>query len=100
MQLGVLNAAVRYRVLNVDKSHVLKESREAGTDFVLKEGVAIPALPIALKTMKKGEKASLILKPGCELLPPGHCIRVYMTKSWTGVCDTSPYLGLTLSSHA
>ena len=46
---------------------MLKESPEAGAEFVLKEGVALPALPIALKTMKKGEKASLILKAGCEL---------------------------------
>ena len=46
---------------------MLKESSDAGAEFVLKEGVAIPALPIALKTMKKGEKATLILKPGCEL---------------------------------
>ena len=67
MQLRVLNAAVRYRILSADKSQVLKESPEAGADFVLKEGVAFPAIPIALKTMKKGEKASLILKPGCEL---------------------------------
>ena len=58
--------AVRYRVYNEDKSQVLKESPDTGAEFVLKEGVAVPALPIALKTMKKGEKASLVLKAGCE----------------------------------
>ena len=61
-----LIAAVRYCIYNDDKSQMLKESPEGGAEFVVKEGVALPALPIALKTMKKGEKASLILRPGCE----------------------------------
>ena len=60
--------AVRYCLYNEDKSQTLKESPQGGAEFVLKEGVAVPALPIALKTMKKDEKVSLILKPGCELL--------------------------------
>ena len=60
------SVAVRYCICNEDKSQMLKESPEGGAEFVLKEGVAVPALPIALKTMKKGEKASLILKPSCE----------------------------------
>ena len=49
---------------------MLKESPGSGAEFVLKEGVALPALPIVLKTMKKGEKASLLLKPGCEFTVP------------------------------
>ena len=59
---------MRYCLYNEDKSQTLKESPQGGAEFVLKEGVALPALPIALKTMKKDEKVSLILKPGCELL--------------------------------
>jgi len=27
----------------------------------------VPAIPVALKTMKKGEKASLIIKSGCKI---------------------------------
>ena len=53
---------------------MLKESPEGGAEFVLKEGVALPALPIALKTMKKGEKASLILKPGCKFAVLTPCV--------------------------
>lgn len=59
---------MQYKVYNEDKSQVLKESPDTGAEFVLKEGIAVPALPIALKTMKKGEKASLDLKAGCESL--------------------------------
>lgn len=58
---------VRYTVYNEDKSATLKESAEGGNEFVLKEGIAVPAIPVALKTMKKGEKAELILKPGYGL---------------------------------
>ncbi|KAL3141268.1 hypothetical protein ABBQ38_003603 [Trebouxia sp. C0009 RCD-2024] len=58
---------VRYKVYNEDKSQVLKESPETGAEFVLQEGVAVSALPIVLKTMKKGEKASLLLKAGYGL---------------------------------
>lgn len=57
---------MRYKVYNEDKSQVLKESPDTGAEFVLKEGVPLPALLIVLKTMKKGEKASLVLKAGCE----------------------------------
>lgn len=63
----LLAAAVRYSISNQDKSHVLKESPQGGAEFILKEGVAVPAIPVALKTMKKGEKASLIIKSGCRL---------------------------------
>jgi FKBP-type peptidyl-prolyl cis-trans isomerase 2 len=59
--------AVRYSVLNQDKSNIVKQSPEQGAEFVLKEGVAVPAIPVALKTMKKGEKASLIIKSGCKI---------------------------------
>lgn len=71
-----LLTAVRYSILNQDKSSVLKQSPEAGAEFVVKEGVEVPALPIALKTMKKGEKASLIIKASCRFLPLfiGHLI--------------------------
>ena len=48
---------------------MLKQSPEAGAEFVVKEGVEVPALPIALKTMKKAEKASLIIKANCTVLP-------------------------------
>ena len=60
-------AAVQYTIHNQDKSATLKESSESLNEFVLKEGIAVPAIPVALKTMKKGEKAELILKPGCKL---------------------------------
>ena len=58
---------MRYSVLNQDKSSILKQSPEQGAEFVLKEGVAVPAIPVALKTMKKGEKVSLIIKSGCKI---------------------------------
>jgi len=73
---------VRYSVLNQDKSSVLKQSPEQGAEFVLKEGVAVPAVPVALKTMKKGEKASLIIKSGCKISSYSwhtHCKRVVHT---------------------
>lgn len=57
---------MRYCVYNEDKSQVLEESPDSGAEFALKESAPLPALPVALKTMKKGEKASLILKAGCE----------------------------------
>lgn len=47
---------------------MLEETPDSGAEFALKESVAVPALPVALKTMKKGEKASLILKAGCEFV--------------------------------
>ena len=53
---------------------MLKESPEGGAEFVLKEGVAGPARPIALKTLKKGEKASLVLKSGCEFAVVTPCV--------------------------
>ncbi len=73
---------MRYSVLNQDKSSVLKQSPEQGAEFVLKEGVAVPAVPVALKTMKKGEKASLIIKSGCKISSYSwhtHCKRVVHT---------------------
>ena len=60
---------MRYSILSQDKSSVLKQSPDAGAEFVLKEGMDVPALPVALKTMKKGEKASLIIKASCRFLP-------------------------------
>ena len=65
-------AAVHYSISNEDKSRILKESPKSGAEFVLQEGVAVPAIPLALKTMKMGEKASLIIKPGCALLSSVH----------------------------
>lgn len=55
---------------------MLKQSPEGGAEFVVKEGMEVPAIPIALKTMKKGEKASLIIKASCRFLPlfVGHLI--------------------------
>ena len=66
MAYACMHAAVQYTIWNEDKSSKLKESSEGGSEFVLKEGIAVPAMPVALKTMKMGEKASLILKPGCK----------------------------------
>ncbi|KAL0047086.1 hypothetical protein WJX82_006178 [Trebouxia sp. C0006] len=78
---------VRYSVLNQDKSSILKQSPEQGAEFVVKEGVAVPAIPVALKTMKKGEKASLTIKSGYGLSSQGVQHVEVELLSWKKVID-------------
>lgn len=79
---------MRYKVYNEDKSQVLKESPETGAEFVLQEGVAVSALPIVLKTMKKGEKASLLLKAGCEC---AHLVSAVLVLHIVALCLSAQY---------
>lgn len=65
---------VKYRA-KVKGSEEPFASSEEGTEFIVKEGHLCKALPIAVKKMKKGEKALVTAKPdyafGKEGLKPG-----------------------------
>ena len=51
---------------------VVAESPAAGEEFVMEQGGPIKAFGVALKDMKKGETASLIVAPECEA--PSMCL--------------------------
>ncbi|KAJ7570465.1 hypothetical protein O6H91_01G120900 [Diphasiastrum complanatum] len=53
---------VRY-VAKLEDGTVISESHVDGVEFYLKDGLLCPAISKALKTMKKGEKAILDVKP-------------------------------------
>ncbi|KAG6553480.1 hypothetical protein Mapa_004392 [Marchantia paleacea] len=53
---------VRYQARLTD-GKLVSESADAGVEFVLKEGYFCPAIAKAVKTMKKGEKVQLSVKP-------------------------------------
>ena len=59
-------AAVRYsfKVQGTDQPFAV--SPEEGAQFVVQEGHVCKALPIAVKKMKLGERASLLIRPACE----------------------------------
>ncbi len=58
--------AVKYRIRVKGSEATVAESPEAGEEFVLEKGGPIKAFGVALKEMKKGETASLIVAPECE----------------------------------
>ncbi|KAK1269288.1 Peptidyl-prolyl cis-trans isomerase FKBP65 [Acorus gramineus] len=63
MQPGDLDeVTVKYQVRLPD-GLVVAETPEEGSEFYVEDGHLCPALPKALKTMKKGEKAFLTVKP-------------------------------------
>ncbi|KAM0973335.1 hypothetical protein FF1_016692 [Malus domestica] len=53
---------VKYRAALADGT-VVAETPEEGIEFYVKDGHFCPALPKAIKTMKRGEKAKLIVQP-------------------------------------
>ncbi|XP_048436066.1 70 kDa peptidyl-prolyl isomerase isoform X2 [Pyrus x bretschneideri] len=53
---------VKYRVALADGT-VVAETPEEGIEFYVKDGHFCPALPKAIKTMRRGEKAKLIVQP-------------------------------------
>ena len=55
--------AVKYEARLEDGSVV---SKSEGIEFAVKDGYFCPALSKAVKTMKKGEKVLLTVKPQCE----------------------------------
>ena len=65
-ELGAAVHAVKYRIRVKGSDTVVAESLEAGEEFVMENGGLIKAFGVALKEMKKGETASLIVAPECE----------------------------------
>ncbi|KAB1203961.1 Peptidyl-prolyl cis-trans isomerase FKBP62 [Morella rubra] len=53
---------VKYRMV-LDDGTIVAETPEEGIEFYVKDGHLCPAFPIAIKTMKRGEKAKLIVQP-------------------------------------
>ncbi|XAR48435.1 Peptidylprolyl isomerase [Bertholletia excelsa] len=53
---------VHYQV-RLDDGSVVAKTLEGGVEFYVKDGHLCPALPKALKTMRRGEKAILIVQP-------------------------------------
>ncbi|KAL6216712.1 hypothetical protein ACLB2K_009931 [Fragaria x ananassa] len=53
---------VKYRAALVDGT-VVAETPEEGIEFYVKDGHFCPALPKSIRTMKRGEKARLIVQP-------------------------------------
>lgn len=53
---------VWYQVM-LDSGAVVAKTPEAGMEFHMKDGHFCPALPKAIKTMKRGEKVKLIVQP-------------------------------------
>lgn len=53
---------VQYVITNQDGTETLKQAAEGGEEFVVSNS-PIPAFATALKTMKKQEKVSLVIKP-------------------------------------
>lgn len=58
--------AVTYTLRVKGQSTPFQESPEDGYEASLDKGVICPAFDIALKKMKKGEKASLVIKSECK----------------------------------
>lgn len=58
--------AVQYAITNQDGTQTLKQAAEGGEEFVVSNSPVL-AFAIALKTMKKQEKVSLVIKPPCKL---------------------------------
>ncbi len=57
---------MKYRIRVKGSDEVVAESPEAGEEFVFEEGGGpIKAIGVALKDMKRGETASLIVAPEC-----------------------------------
>ena len=56
---------MKYRIRVKGSDAVVAESPEAGEEFVMENGGPIRAIGVALKDMKKGETASLIVAPEC-----------------------------------
>ncbi|XP_041021479.1 70 kDa peptidyl-prolyl isomerase-like isoform X2 [Juglans microcarpa x Juglans regia] len=53
---------VKYRVA-LDDGTIVAETPEEGVEFYVKDGHLCPALPEAIKTMKRGEKVKLVVQP-------------------------------------
>ncbi|KAF7140388.1 hypothetical protein RHSIM_Rhsim06G0063300 [Rhododendron simsii] len=53
---------VKYQV-RLDDGAIIATTPEEGVEFHVKDGQFCPALPKALKTMRKGEKVNLIIQP-------------------------------------
>ncbi|XP_059459675.1 70 kDa peptidyl-prolyl isomerase-like isoform X2 [Corylus avellana] len=53
---------VKYRVA-LDDGTVVAETTEEGFEFYVKDGHLCPALPKAVRTMRRGEKAQLVVQP-------------------------------------
>ncbi|GLT72287.1 hypothetical protein SLA2020_442370 [Shorea laevis] len=53
---------VKYRVV-LDDGTVVAETPEEGFEFYVKDGHLCPALPKAVRTMKRGEKSQLVVQP-------------------------------------
>ncbi|KAE8057034.1 hypothetical protein FH972_013756 [Carpinus fangiana] len=53
---------VKYRVA-LDDGTVVAETPEEGFEFYVKDGHLCPALPKAVRTMRRGEKAQLVVQP-------------------------------------
>ncbi|KAL6215387.1 hypothetical protein ACLB2K_014818 [Fragaria x ananassa] len=58
----LLFTAVKYRAVLIDGT-VVAETPEEGIEFYVKDGHFCPALPKSIRTMKRGEKARLIVQP-------------------------------------
>ena len=63
------------------KEEIISSSLEDGERFALNTDFVCRAFPIAVKTMKKGEKAQLTIAPECESLSPVLCTWLYCCTS-------------------
>ena len=82
--------AVKYRIRVKGSDAVVAESPEAGEEFVVEKGGPIKAIDVALKDMKKGETASLIVAPECA--PQSAC----RFQAYRGVDHDRPQMAVCL----
>nr|XP_023878158.1 70 kDa peptidyl-prolyl isomerase-like [Quercus suber]POE78746.1 peptidyl-prolyl cis-trans isomerase fkbp65 [Quercus suber] len=79
---------VKYRVA-LDDGTIVAETSEEGVEFYVKDGHLCPALQKAIMTMKRGEKAKLVVQPqyafgeegrdannGVHSIPPGSILNI------------------------
>ncbi|KAF3948882.1 hypothetical protein CMV_025171 [Castanea mollissima] len=79
---------VKYRVA-LDDGAIVAETSEEGVEFYVKDGHLCPALQKAIMTMKRGEKAKLVVQPqyafgeegrdasnGVNSIPPGSILNI------------------------
>ena len=60
---------MKYRIRVKGDDKVVAESPEGGEEFVFEQGGGpVKAIGVALKDMKKGETASLLVAPECAVL--------------------------------
>lgn len=85
---GPLCGTVQYKVRVAGSAEVVAESPEGGVEFTL--SAPLPEVPrgvaVALRTMKKGEKALLKIKPECELWMAGGHVQLVVPS----LCSLTP----------